>query len=87
MQSSNFHQYLMAKLQIISPLRNGIVTVDTRIEVDGQADSSWMFEESLLDDDHCVAVAVSRPNYRYFSIEVFKLKMNKWGILVEQSKH
>ncbi len=30
------------------------------LEVDGQAWTDWLFEESLLDADHCVAVALNR---------------------------
>ncbi|KAI1299804.1 L-aminoadipate-semialdehyde dehydrogenase-phosphopantetheinyl transferase [Halotydeus destructor] len=34
------------------------VAVDTRLTVDGQLLSNWVFEESRLDDQHCVSVAL-----------------------------
>lgn len=36
--------------------------------VDGQLLSDWLFEESLLDDEHCVAVAVKNPAPEYLQL-------------------
>ena len=36
-------------------IRNEVVT-STTISVRGENDGCWLFEESLLDDNHCVAV-------------------------------
>merc|ERR1711874_80882 len=36
----------------------GRVTCATQIKVDGVKDENWMFEETLLDTDHVVSVAV-----------------------------
>jgi len=42
-------------------LQQGIVTTDTLLLVDGLEATDWMFEETLLDDDHCVCVALGKP--------------------------
>lgn len=41
--------------------RQSLVT-DTLLSVDNVPMDNWMFEESLLDDEHCVAVAFHRPD-------------------------
>ena len=43
--------------QVTSALMKVVVVVDGRVSVDGDDGNGWSFEESLLDDDHCVAVA------------------------------
>lgn len=35
---------------------------DTLLSVDNDPQDDWIFEESLLDDEHCVAVALHRDN-------------------------
>ncbi|XP_066998736.2 L-aminoadipate-semialdehyde dehydrogenase-phosphopantetheinyl transferase [Anabrus simplex] len=37
----------------------GLVTKDTKLYVDGKEQTEWCFEETLLDNEHCVAVAVT----------------------------
>ena len=32
--------------------------MDTDVHVDGHLESDWAFEETLLNEDHCVCVAV-----------------------------
>lgn len=41
---------------------------DTVVSVDGELLNNWVFEESLLNDDHCVAVAVHNPTPEYFQL-------------------
>lgn len=41
-------------------LRRERLTTDTQLSVDQKLMSEWSFEESLIDEDHCVAVAVCR---------------------------
>lgn len=41
-----------------SDLRIGSVVTDTELYVNGDHLEDWSFEESLLDEDHCVAVAL-----------------------------
>lgn len=43
-------------------IRNSVVSVDDELL------NNWIFEESLLDNDHCVAVAVKNPSSAYFEI-------------------
>jgi 4'-phosphopantetheinyl transferase len=42
-----------------SVLRMGVVVTDTELYVNGNHLEDWSFEESLLDENHCVAVALS----------------------------
>ncbi|XP_063221101.1 L-aminoadipate-semialdehyde dehydrogenase-phosphopantetheinyl transferase-like [Bacillus rossius redtenbacheri] len=41
-------------------LRVGTVARGTRVYVDGILADNWCFEETMLDEDHCVAVALSK---------------------------
>lgn len=41
---------------------------DTVAYVDGKPLSNWMFEESLLDDEHCISVAVKDPTPEYLEL-------------------
>lgn len=36
--------------------------MDTKVEVNGELLDNWIFEESLIDNEHCVAVAVKNHN-------------------------
>lgn len=38
---------------------------DTVVSFEGARQNNWLFEESLLDNDHCVAVAVKNPSTEY----------------------
>lgn len=38
---------------------------DSSVSVDGKHLPDWIFEESLLDDEHCVAVAINNPVPEY----------------------
>jgi 4'-phosphopantetheinyl transferase len=40
-----------------TPLTVGTMVCDSRVSVDGQCLKEWRFEETLLDQDHCVAIA------------------------------
>lgn len=44
------------------------ITRDTTVSFERQLQPNWTFEESLLDDEHCVAVAVEYPTEQYFDI-------------------
>ena len=44
--------------RIYSELERGHYTTDTRVYVDDVALEQWRFEETLLDDRHCVATAL-----------------------------
>lgn len=48
-------------------LKNKIIR-DTVVSIDGEPLNNWVFEESLLDDDHCVAVAVQKPMQKYYEL-------------------
>lgn len=50
------------------------ITRDTSVSVDGKLQRNWIFEESLLDDEHCVAVAVENPTEQYFNTPQNELK-------------
>lgn len=39
-------------------LQPGVVITDTTVNVDGSLDPTWRFEESLLGENHVVAVAL-----------------------------
>lgn len=41
------------------------VVVDSTVDTDGDECRNWIFEESLLDDQHCVAVAIQNPSISY----------------------
>lgn len=41
------------------------IALDTRLCVDAVNMNDWIFEESLLDEDHCVAVSVSHSDVEY----------------------
>lgn len=42
--------------------------------VDGQLLSNWVFEESLLGDDHCVAVSIKNPLPEYWELQPNELQ-------------
>lgn len=44
------------------------VSRDTVCYVNGELLDDWLFEESLLDDEHCVAVAVKNPTPEYLQL-------------------
>lgn len=54
----NFH--------VSSPLADtpNVLNVSTKVSLNGrtEAEDNWHFEETLLDDEHCVAVAVEGPS-------------------------
>lgn len=43
-------------------VRNSVVSVN------GTSLNNWLFEESLLDNDHCIAVAVKNPSTEYMEL-------------------
>ncbi|XP_072040698.1 L-aminoadipate-semialdehyde dehydrogenase-phosphopantetheinyl transferase-like isoform X2 [Amphiura filiformis] len=43
-------------------LKQDVIIKDTELYFDGDLQSSWRFEETKLDEDHCVAVALNRDN-------------------------
>ena len=61
------------------PLRPASIVTSTALCVSGRSEPSWRFEEQLLDDDHCVCVAlggaeqVDRPAEPFQVIQVSEL--------------
>jgi hypothetical protein len=51
------------------------ITTDSLIYIDGRIGSDWQFEESLLDTDHCVCVALHRSGDRNVNVEDMKCQM------------
>jgi 4'-phosphopantetheinyl transferase len=53
----------LSKLNFITPsdLKHDEVVYDTRLEENGQLLSDFVFEESLIGNEHCVAVALKNP--------------------------
>lgn len=45
------------------------VLVDSTVETDGESNENWQFEESYIDDRHCVAVAIQNPTNAYLQQE------------------
>lgn len=45
------------------------VVVDSTVETDGDFNENWLFEESLIDDKHCAAVAIQNPSRDYLHKE------------------
>ena len=41
-------------------LKTNVVTMDTTVRVDGVLLEDWVFEESLIDSNHCISVAYKR---------------------------
>lgn len=52
-------------------VRNSVVSVD------GEISNDWIFEESLLDDDYCVAVAMKNTSSAYNEITPTELRFEK----------
>lgn len=53
----------LSKLNFITPtneLTAGTVVIDTKLEKNGQLLNDFIFEESRIDNEHCVAVALRR---------------------------
>lgn len=49
-------------------LQKGNVSRSTVCYVNGELLSDWLFEESLIDDEHCVAVSVKNPTPQYLEL-------------------
>lgn len=62
LQSIDFH------LADAKPLSKSTVRRDTKVNFDDIRQDNWFFEESLLDDDHSVAVAIKNPPESYHEI-------------------
>ena len=45
----------------------------TTVKVDGNSEMGWLFEETLLDEDHCVAVAIKQDQRRFFRTAPFEI--------------
>lgn len=45
--------------KVSEPLQKTTVTTSTKVEVDGSIQKNWIFEESLLDDDHIAVVSIA----------------------------
>jgi phosphopantetheine--protein transferase-like protein len=54
------------------------VVTDTEFYLNGQKEDGWSFEESLLDEKHCVAVALSRdPSEKHEPVPFSKLSFEE----------
>ena len=47
------------EFHIYSDLDRKRYTTDTRVHIDGSVQENWRFEETMLDDTHCVATALN----------------------------
>lgn len=56
----------------------GAITADTKLYFDGRLLTEWIFQETLLDCDHCVCTALhvgdnaASPDYKLFTVLSFK---------------
>ncbi|XP_055939024.1 L-aminoadipate-semialdehyde dehydrogenase-phosphopantetheinyl transferase-like isoform X2 [Argiope bruennichi] len=55
-------------------LNQGIITEDTTVYENGNLKPQWKFEETFLDDNHCVAVATEPVHQENFEEEKHELK-------------
>lgn len=64
-----------------SPIR------DTTVSFNGEHLQNWLFEESMLDDEHCVAVAIENPvnEYLHHSEQDFRFEMIDFDTLMDTS--
>ena len=46
------------EFHVYSQLAQSSYVADTRVYIDGEVQENWRFEETLLDDKHCVATAL-----------------------------
>lgn len=60
---------------------------DSVVSVDGKQLNNWIFEESLLDIDHCVAVAIKNPSSEYLkqSANEFRFDVIDFETLMQDS--
>lgn len=60
-----------------SELSTSDVTTDTTLQVNDLPLNDWIFEESLIDSEHCVAVSIQNPtadaNYAPFNFELIDI--------------
>ncbi|XP_023215705.1 L-aminoadipate-semialdehyde dehydrogenase-phosphopantetheinyl transferase-like [Centruroides sculpturatus] len=54
-------------------LQMDIVTTDTELYINNERETSWTFQETLLDKQHCVAVAINKSQKDEDFIPNFKL--------------
>lgn len=68
-----------------SDLRMDRILRDSQCSVDGKLLHNWIFEESLLDGDHCVAVAIENPmeNYRNRCADELRFEMIDFQTLMQ----
>lgn len=62
---------LSLDFNVTQPL-TGIVT-STLLEINGKPEDSWKFEEQLLDEEHCVCVALKSANSAPLPFELVKI--------------
>lgn len=59
-------------------LKEGDVVFDTKLEIDGRQLDDFLFEESLIGAEHCVAVSLHKPpadeNYKPIAFELIKFE-------------
>lgn len=60
---------------------------DTVVSVNGEPLNNWIFEESLLDADHCVAVSIKNPDehYHQMSSDAFRFEIIDFDMLMRDS--
>jgi len=76
--------YPLEKLNFTSPtsLTLNTTVYDTTLEIDNVLTNEWLFEENLLDEQHCVAVARNSSNYQNIS----GFRFVKFEEIVERSR-
>ena len=66
LQRIDFHIY--------SEISENLITQDTQVLIDGELQADWLFQETMLDGRHCVAVALQNVSVNFF----FVIKW--WGL-------
>lgn len=61
------------------------VLVDSTVHTDDGDCSNWIFEESLLDDQHCVAVAIQNPSTSYLQGDKLLFQQINFAKLMEHA--
>lgn len=61
------------------------IVVDTKVTADGETCDNWLFEESLLDDKHCVAVSLQNPTDIYLLSEKTFFERLDFTMLMEHA--
>lgn len=60
---------------------------NTKVSVNKEQSNNWIFEESLLDSDHSVAVAIKNPSPQYFQLpsDEYRFEIINFDMLMRDS--